>query len=161
MSSNKIRNQIEKYILADGMSPVVDLEKSHGAWLVDKRDGREYLDLFSMTASMPVGYNHPYVVDNKVRFISSALNKPANSDIYSKEMAEFVTTMGRVAQPDYLPYAFYVEGGAMSHGSSYEAGYKFKKGKWTIKGKWEGSDSSKRDYFKSKIETELRYTFGD
>ena len=39
--------------------------------------------------------------------------------------------------------------------------YKFKKGKWTIKGKWEGSDSSKRDYFKSKIETELRYTFGD
>ena len=66
MSSNKIRNQIEKYILADGMSPVVDLEKSHGAWLVDKRDGREYLDLFSMTASMPVGYNHPYVVDNKI-----------------------------------------------------------------------------------------------
>ena len=51
--------------------------------------------------------------------------------------------------------------GAMSHGSSYEAGYKFKKGKWTLKGKWEGSDSSKRDYFKSKIETELRYTFGD
>ena len=56
---------------------------------------------------------------------------------------------------------FYVEGGAMSHGSSYEAGYKFKKRKWTLKGKWEGSDSSKRDYFKSKIETELRYTFGD
>ena len=35
---------------------------------------------------------------------------------------------------------FYVEGGAMSNGSSYEAGYKFKKGKWTIKGKWDGSD---------------------
>ena len=56
---------------------------------------------------------------------------------------------------------FYVEGGAMSNGSSYEAGYKFKKGKWTIKGKWEGSDSSKKDYFKSKIETEFRYTFGN
>jgi len=28
MSSNKIRNQIEKYILADGMSPVVDLKES-------------------------------------------------------------------------------------------------------------------------------------
>ncbi len=49
----------------------------------------------------------------------------------------------------------------MTHGSSMEMGYKFKKNGWTIKGKFEGQDSNKRDYFKSKIQTEIRYTFGD
>ena len=54
-----IRKTISRFMLADGMEQVIDLEKSHGAWLVDGRDGKEYLDLFSMFASMPVGYNHP------------------------------------------------------------------------------------------------------
>lgn len=57
--------------------------------------------------------------------------------------------------------SFYIEAGRMTHGSSMEMGYKFKKNGWTIKGKFEGQDSSKRDYFKSKIQTEIRYTFGD
>ena len=127
MSLDNIRDQIGKYILTDGMSQIVDLGKSHGAWLVDARDGKEYLDLFSMTASMPVGYNHPYVLKNQDRFISSALNKPANSDIYSNEMADFVTTMGRVAQPDYLPYAFYVEGGALAVENALKAAFDWKK----------------------------------
>ena len=55
----------------------------------------------------------------------------------------------------------YVEGGVMSHGTSYEAGYKFSKGNWTIKGKWEGTDSHQRDTFNSKLETEIRFTFGE
>ncbi|MBT4784851.1 MAG: aminotransferase class III-fold pyridoxal phosphate-dependent enzyme, partial [Candidatus Marinimicrobia bacterium] len=63
--SNNVRSQIEKYMLADGMDQVIDLDKSHGVWLVDGRDNREYLDLFSMFASMPVGYNHPYILDQK------------------------------------------------------------------------------------------------
>ena len=111
--SNNVRSQIEKYMLADGMDQVIDLDKSHGVWLVDGRDNREYLDLFSMFASMPVGYNHPYILDQKDRITAAALNKPTNSDVYSTQMADFVSTMGRVAQPDYLPYAFYVEGGAL------------------------------------------------
>ena len=55
----------------------------------------------------------------------------------------------------------YVEGGVMSHGTSYEAGYKFSRGNWTIKGKWEGMDSNQRDTFNSKLETEIRFTFGE
>ena len=107
VKANKVRSEIEKFMLADGMDQVIDLEKSHGVWLVDGRDKREYLDLFSMFASMPVGYNHPYILEQKDRITAAALNKPTNSDVYSTQMAEFVSTMGRVAQPDYLPYAFY------------------------------------------------------
>jgi len=82
------RKIIANRMLADGMEPVIDLDKSHGSWLVDGRDGREYLDLFSMFASMSVGYNHPYVLDNKERLLSAVVNKPTNSDIYTTQMAE-------------------------------------------------------------------------
>ena len=43
MNKSDIRKVISKSILADGMSPVIDLEKSHGSWLVDKVTGKEYL----------------------------------------------------------------------------------------------------------------------
>ena len=109
MKYSEVHNAIGSHMLADGMSPVIDLDNSHGSWLVDGKTGNEYLDLFSMFASLSVGYNHPYVLDNKDRLLASAINKPTNSDIYTIAMAEFVETMGRVAQPDYLPYSFFVE----------------------------------------------------
>ena len=32
---SQVREAINKYMLADGMDPVIDLDKSHGAWIVD------------------------------------------------------------------------------------------------------------------------------
>ena len=54
MTKSDIRKIIAESILADGMSPIIDLEKSHGSWLVDKVNGKEYLDLFSMFASLSI-----------------------------------------------------------------------------------------------------------
>ena len=34
ISGNKVREVINKYMLADGMDPVIDLDKSHGVWPV-------------------------------------------------------------------------------------------------------------------------------
>ena len=57
------------------------------------------------------------------------------------------TTFGKV----------YIEGGHMTDGHSFEAGYKFKWDKnLTIKGKFEGKNASQ---LKSKLETEIRYTW--
>ena len=134
MKTKDVRNQINSHMLADGMSQIIDLEKSHGSWLVDARDNREYLDLFSMFASLSVGYNHPYVIENKERLISSAMNKPTNSDVYSLEMAEFVSTMGRIAQPDYLPYAFYIEGGSLAVENALKTAFDWKVRKNIAKG---------------------------
>ena len=75
MNKSDIRKVISESILADGMSPVIDLEKSHGSWLVDKVTGKEYLDLFSMFASLSVGYNHPYVLEQSERLKVAAINK--------------------------------------------------------------------------------------
>ena len=55
----------------------------------------------------------------------------------------------------------YVEAGPMTDGKSFEMGYKFKRGNWTIKGKVESKDRKNRDFIGSKVETEIRYTFGD
>ena len=146
MNSKEARNKIDKHMLADGMSQIIDLKKSHGSWLVDARDSREYLDLFSMFASLSVGYNHPYLMDNKERLMSSAINKPTNSDVYSVEMAEFVSTMGRVAQPDYLPYAFYIEGGGLAVENALKTAFDWKVRKNLSAGK--GEKGSKIIHFK-------------
>ena len=126
MKYSEVHNAIGSHMLADGMSPVIDLDNSHGSWLVDGKTGNEYLDLFSMFASLSVGYNHPYVLDNKDRLLASAINKPTNSDIYSIAMAEFVETMGRVAQPDYLPYSFFVSGGALAVENALKTAFDWK-----------------------------------
>ena len=131
---NNAKETIGSRMLADGMDLIIDLDKSHGSWLVDGRNGREYLDLFSMFASMPVGYNHPYILKNNNRLLRSVINKPTNSDIYTMEMAEFVETMGKIAQPDYLPHSFYVEGGALGVENALKTAFDWKVQKNMSKG---------------------------
>ena len=153
---NKVRDRIGRYMLADGMEHVIDLEKSHGSWLVDARDKKEYLDLFSMFASMSVGYNHPYVLENKDRLTDASLNKPTNSDVYSTQMAEFVETMGRMAQPEYLPYAFYVSGGALAVENALKTAFDWKVRKNLANGKNEGG--SKIIHFQESFHGRTGYT---
>jgi len=61
----------------------------------------------------------------------------------------------------YKGLTMYVEGGGMSNGYSYETGYKYKIGQWTIKGKYENKNTSSVPFGvgKSKLQTEVRYTF--
>jgi len=156
ISAINVKENIGQYMLADGMDYVIDLNKSHGSWLADGRDGKEYLDLFSMVASMSVGYNHPYLIKNKDRLMNAAMNKPTNSDIYSSEMAEFVDTMGRLAQPDYLPYAFYIEGGGLAVENALKAAFDWKVRKNLANGKSEGG--SKILHFKECFHGRTGYT---
>ncbi len=134
MNKSDIRKTIAESILADGMSPIIDLEKSHGSWLADKVSGKEYLDLFSMFASLSVGYNHPYVLEQSERLRIAAINKPTNSDVYSQEMAEFMHTFKRVAQPDYLPHTFFIEGGGLAVENALKVAFDWKRRKNLAKG---------------------------
>jgi L-lysine 6-transaminase len=94
-------------------------ENSKGAYLQDAKSGRKsYLDFFTFYASNPLGMNHDRLAGDK-DFVSgksgqTAINKPSNSDIYTEEMADFVDTFSRVGIPDYMPYAFFVSGGALA-----------------------------------------------
>ena len=101
-------------MLADGFPFVVDMDKSHGSWLVDKRDGKEFLDLFSCFASMPIGWNHPEIVSRMQEYGRISLNNVTNSDIYTSEMAWAVDTIARIAKPDYLNHQFFIAGGGLA-----------------------------------------------
>ena len=91
---SEVHNVLSRHMLADGYDIVMDLARSKGSWVFDSRRGRKMLDFFSNFASCPIGYNHPRL-DNpefRDRIAEVALNKPANSDIYTTYMAEFVET---------------------------------------------------------------------
>lgn len=128
---------LNKHMLADGFDFVLDLDRSHGAYLVDARDGKQYLDLFTFFASNPIGMNHPKL--NNDEFIGKigkvALHKPSNSDIYTVEMAEFVDTFFRIAVPDHFSYAFFIEGGALAVENALKTAFDWKVRKNIAKGK--------------------------
>ena len=154
--ASKVHETLGKHMLADGMDPVIDLQSSHGSWLVDGKDGKEYLDLFSMFVSLSVGYNHPHILENRDRLTEAALNKPTNSDIYSTQMAEFVDAFARVAQPDYLPYAFFIEGGALAVENALKVAFDWKVRKNLEEGR--GNKGTKVIHFKECFHGRTGYT---
>ena len=121
-----VHETLGRYILADGMDLVMDLERSHGSWMVDQRDGTEYLDLYTMYASQAIGYNHPAMLAIGDELARAAIQKPICSDIYTEQMARFMETFARVAMPAYLPHAFFIEGGALAVENALKAAFDWK-----------------------------------
>lgn len=116
VSPTNALDTLRKSVLVDGLDVVADLEKSHGAWVVDARNGKEFLDFFTCIASMPVGFNHPAMLEED--FVSylghAALNKLANPDMYSAEYATFVKTFFELSVPKHFKHAFFIDGGALA-----------------------------------------------
>jgi L-lysine 6-transaminase len=115
-------------MLVDGFDLVVDLKRSRGSYIYDSRYGRRFLDFFSFFASGAIGHNHPKM--RTAEFLKKlgrvAVNKTTNSDCYTVEMAEFVDTFERIAMPEYLPYAFFIEGGALAVENALKVAFDWK-----------------------------------
>ena len=156
IDSKNVRAVLGKHILADGYEPVMDMEKSHGSWRVDERDGSEYLDMFSMFASGAVGYNHPDIQAGKDRLTAAALYKPTLSDIYNIQYAEFVEKFSNTAIPEYLPHAFFIEGGALGVENALKVAFDWKVRKNMEKGK--GEKGGKIIHFKQAFHGRTGYT---
>ncbi|GAY18956.1 L-lysine 6-transaminase [Mycobacterium sp. shizuoka-1] len=112
-----VRTVLARSILADGLDLVLDLQRSSGSWLVDARDGRRYLDMFTFFASSALGMNHPALAHDaqfRAELVEAAINKPSNSDVYTVPMARFVDTFARVLGDPALPHLFFVDGGALA-----------------------------------------------
>ena len=118
-----------RHILVDGYHIVMDLRRSHGSFVYDALHGVEVLDFFSHFATCPIGYNHPGLADPAFleELTQAALTKPANSDIYTSQMAEFVETFARVAvPPSHARHMFFVEGGALANENQLKAAFDWK-----------------------------------
>jgi L-lysine 6-transaminase len=136
ISPAQVHSTLAKHMLVDGFDLVVDLERSQGSYLYDSRYNKRYLDFFSFFASAAVGINHPKVTTAEFlqKLARVAVNKVSNSDSYTVEMAEFVDTFERIAAPDYLPYAFFIEGGALGVENALKVAFDWKVRKNFAKG---------------------------
>jgi L-lysine 6-transaminase len=129
-------------ILVDGFHLVVDLEKSHGSYMVDALEGKEYLDCYSYFASLPIGHNHPKMrnEDFRATLMRVALTNPANSDVYTREYAAFVQTFREVAAPEEFRYLFFVAGGALAVENALKTAFDWKRQKNRAAGVEGGGD---------------------
>jgi L-lysine 6-transaminase len=136
IAPTEVHATLAKHMLVDGFDLIVDLKRSQGAYLFDSRYNKRYLDFFTFFASGSVGLNHPKLTSPEFlqKLGSVAVNKVSNSDAYTVEMAEFVETFARIAQPDYLPYVFFVDGGALAVENALKTAFDWKVRKNFIKG---------------------------
>ena len=117
VTPDQVNQVLQQHILADGFDLTYDMEKSQGAYIYDSKHDRKLLDFFTCFASVPLGYNHPKMINDeafKHNLLLAALSNPSNSDVYTQQYAEFVSTFSRVGIPSYLPHAFFIAGGALA-----------------------------------------------
>jgi L-lysine 6-transaminase len=127
---SQVREVLSRHLLTKGMMPLVlDMDESRGVRLHDENSGRTFIDLFGFYASSPLGMNHPKMTENEAfmeRLTDAALNKVTNSDVMTGHMARFVDTFERVGMPDYLPYTFFISGGALAIENALKTAFDWK-----------------------------------
>ncbi len=118
---------LSKHMTMDRFNFLLDLDKSHGAWLTTV-SGKELLDCYSAFASLPIGWNHPALTDPAfvAKLGKTAINKPALSDTFTPELAEFVDTFYRVGIPERFPWIFFISGGALAVENCLKAAFDWK-----------------------------------
>jgi L-lysine 6-transaminase len=124
-----VHRVLGRSILTDGFDFVLDLQRSRGSILVDARDGRRYLDMFTFFASSALGMNHPALAHDpafRAELAAVAVNKPSNSDIYTVPMARFVDTFVRVLGDPALPHLFFIDGGALAVENALKVAFDWK-----------------------------------
>ena len=117
VAPDQVNNTISQHVLADGFDLTYDMAQSHGAYIYDSKYKRKLLDFFTCFASVPLGYNHPKMVNDesfKQNLLLAAMANPSNSDVYTQQYAEFVKTFGAIGIPSYLPHAFFIAGGGLA-----------------------------------------------
>jgi L-lysine 6-transaminase len=128
LTATQVHETLARHMLTDGFEFVLDLDASHGATIVDARDGSAYLDLFTFFASSALGMNHPALTSDEARreFAAVAVNKPSNSDIYTVPMARFVETFARVLGDPALPHLFFIDGGTLAVENALKVAFDWK-----------------------------------
>lgn len=141
ITPQNVHSTLSQFMLADGFELVYDPKKSKGSYFHDSRSGKDYLDLFSFFASMPVGHNHPRMQDPefKNKMAELAIINPSNSDIYTTDFADFVQTFGELATPGFKHH-FFIAGGALGIENALKAACDWKVRKTNRAGKDDISD---------------------
>tara|TARA_B100001750_G_scaffold148515_1_gene118816 strand:- start:364 stop:1749 length:1386 start_codon:yes stop_codon:yes gene_type:complete len=134
VDAGHVHDTLSKHILADGFDFVVDLQKSQGCVIYDSKADKQILDMFSCFASLPIGWNHPRLVEMESELGRVAVNNITNSDLYSVEMADAVETIASLAKPTHMSNMFFVAGGALAVENTLKASMDWKQQERSRKG---------------------------
>ena len=129
LDPKQVLDSLSNHMLVDGYHVVMDLKRSHGNFVHDALHGVDVLDFFSHFATCPIGYAHPRTTTPEFleELAWAAIVKPANSDIYTEQMALFVETFARLAvPPSHGRHMFFVEGGALAIENALKAAFDWK-----------------------------------
>jgi len=83
----------------------IDFEKSRGSHVFDKKSKTNYLDLFSMFSSLPLGYNHPVFdesFDQKIKPIAHL--RMSNNLFRSDELSDFESKFQKISLHENLHF---------------------------------------------------------
>lgn len=128
LAPSDVRDVLSRHMLVDGYHLVQDIEKSHGVFLHDAVRGRDVLDFFGHFSTCPIGFNHAKMTTPEFarRILPAALNKPANSDIYTTFLAEFVEAFSRTIPENFKKRLFFIEGGALAVENALKVAFDWK-----------------------------------
>lgn len=157
----EVLSTLGNYILVDGFPIVIDMEKSYGSHIIDARDNTDWLDFYTFFASSPLGINHPKLANDefKERIFRAAVNKVANSDIYTVEMADFVKTFMEVAAPEGYKHLFLIDYGTLAVENALKVAMDWKVRKNIAKGYKESAEKgTKVIHFKEAFHGRSGYT---
>lgn len=116
VDSTNVHKSIAEHQIGDGMKLILDNDRS-STYIIDKSTGKKYFDFFTCFASMPIGFNHPKMLEKSFLdyLAKHSVNKPSNSDLYTEVQATFTNTLFNTAvENGDFKYSFYIEGGALA-----------------------------------------------
>lgn len=99
--SLEFQKQLDGYQNTDAIHFFVDFDKSRGNYVVDV-DGNTMLDMFTQIASLPLGYNHPRMIEalTDPSNLSTFINRPALASYPPADFVDrLVKTLMSVAPP--------------------------------------------------------------
>ncbi|ACZ19373.1 L-lysine 6-transaminase [Thermanaerovibrio acidaminovorans DSM 6589] len=152
VAPSDVFREIESVMLRDGFDIVIDMERSLGSRIVNALDGQSWLDFYTFFASAPFGMNHPKLANEefKEKIFRAAINKVANSDIYTVEMAEFVKTFREVAMPKGFNHLFLIDYGTLAVENAFKVAMD-----WKVRKLLEAGKISKGDAISGKRGTKV------
>lgn len=115
---------IKKHTIGDGLDIVVNTYKSQGSWIHDDLNNRKLLDCYSCFASMPIGWNHPRLIEQTERLGQAALHKITNSDMYCEDYASFLDEFASNVQD--FKHFFFIDGGTLAVENAIKAAFDYK-----------------------------------
>lgn len=126
--ADAVHETLGRHVIVDGFHVVIDMEKSHGSYMVDAVTGKEYIDCYTYFCTLAVGHNHPKMFEEEFQreMNLAALANPTNSDIYTRLFATFVDYFAANAAPPYMKHFFFIAGGALGVENALKAAFDWK-----------------------------------